>query len=79
MVGHNGMGYSFGEDNEGMADPLMEDQLGSFSLDHEFREDYRLDEEDGEVDIYGEPLFEELLVQANAKKKWKSKHTKAYT
>ncbi|KAE8775773.1 putative serine/threonine-protein kinase [Hordeum vulgare] len=71
MVGHNGMGYSFGEDNGGMADPLMEDQLGlgiSFPLDHEFPEDYGPNEEDDEVDIDGEPLFdEELPTQANGK------------
>ncbi|KAE8816264.1 Phospholipid-transporting ATPase 1 [Hordeum vulgare] len=76
----DGMGYSFGE---GMPNPLMEDQLSlgnSFPLDHEFPEDYGLDEEDDEVDIDGDPLFNELLAQANAKNnKWKSKQTKAYT
>ncbi|KAE8802723.1 DNA repair protein rhp54 [Hordeum vulgare] len=76
----DGMGYSFGE---GMPDPLMEDQLGlgnSFPLDHEFLEDYGLDEEDDEVDIDGDPLFVELPAQANAKNnKRKSKRTKTYT
>ncbi|KAE8778868.1 Lectin-domain containing receptor kinase A4.3 [Hordeum vulgare] len=74
------MGYSF---DEAMPDPVMEDQLGlsnSFSLDHKFPEDYGLDEEDDEVDIYKEPLFDELPAQANAKNnKWKRKQTKAYT
>ncbi|KAE8783393.1 Phospholipid-transporting ATPase 1 [Hordeum vulgare] len=60
----------------------MEDHLGlgsSFPLVRKFREDYGLDEEDDEVDIDGEPLFdEELLAQANAKKKRKTKWTKAY-
>ncbi|KAE8792400.1 dna repair protein rhp54 [Hordeum vulgare] len=84
MVGHNNMGYSFGEDNEGMADPFIEDQLGmdnSYPLEHEFPEGYDLEEEDDEVDSDGEPLFleEELPTQANAKKKLKSKRTKAYT
>ncbi|KAE8788601.1 putative serine/threonine-protein kinase [Hordeum vulgare] len=72
MTGHDGMGYSFGEE---MADLHMENQLGfgsSFPLDHEFSEDYGLDEEDDEVDIDGEPLFEELYAQANAKMKRKS-------
>ncbi|KAE8817560.1 Auxin response factor 3 [Hordeum vulgare] len=55
---------------EGMPDPLMKDQFGlgnSFLLNHEFSEDYDLDEEDDEVDIDGEPLFDELPAQANAK------------
>ncbi|KAE8803599.1 hypothetical protein D1007_20550 [Hordeum vulgare] len=58
--GHDGMGYLFSED---MSDPLMEDQLGlgtSFLLDHEFPKDYGLDKEDDEVDINGEPLFDDL-------------------
>ncbi|KAE8766560.1 Eyes absent-like protein 4 [Hordeum vulgare] len=67
-----------------MTNPFMEDQLGmgiSFPLEHEFPEDYGLDEEDDEVDINVEPLFfaEELATQANANKKWKRKRTKAYT
>ncbi|KAE8771879.1 Lectin-domain containing receptor kinase A4.3 [Hordeum vulgare] len=61
----------------------MEDQLGlgnSFPLDHEFPKDYGLDEEDAEVVIDGEPLFDELPAQANVKNnKWKSKWTRAYT
>ncbi|KAE8784118.1 hypothetical protein D1007_42332 [Hordeum vulgare] len=61
MVGHDGIGYPFGED---MADPLIAAQPGldnSFPLDHQFSEDYGLDKEDDEVDIDGEPLFDELL------------------
>ncbi|KAE8774760.1 hypothetical protein D1007_52821 [Hordeum vulgare] len=73
MAGHDGIGYTIGDDNAGMPDPLMEEQLGmddSFPLDHEFPKDYVLDEEDYEVDIVGEPLFEEPLpAQANVKKK----------
>ncbi|KAE8812281.1 Lectin-domain containing receptor kinase A4.3 [Hordeum vulgare] len=76
----DGLGYSL---CEGMPDPLMEDQLGldnSFPIDHELPEDYGLDEEDDEVDIDGEPLFNELPAQANAKNnKRKGKRTKAYT
>ncbi|KAE8794768.1 DNA repair protein rhp54 [Hordeum vulgare] len=82
-LGMMALGYTFGDDNAGMSEPLMEDQLGmggSFALDHEFSEDYDLHEEDDEVDIEGEPLFEEPLpAKANAKKKRKSKRTKAYT
>jgi hypothetical protein len=79
MVGHKGMANTFGEDNGGTIDPLMEDQVGSFPLEHEFPEDYGLDEEDGEIDIDGEPLFveAEVVTQANAKMKRKSKRTKA--
>ncbi|KAE8770580.1 DNA repair protein rhp54 [Hordeum vulgare] len=78
MGEHGGIRYSFGED---MADPLMKDQLGlgNFSpLDHKFSEDYGLDEEDDEVDIDGDSLFDELPAQANAKNKRMSKRTKAY-
>ncbi|XBI25603.1 hypothetical protein VPH35_050500 [Triticum aestivum] len=62
----------------------MRDQVGldldGFPLDHEFPEDYGLEEED-ECDIEGEPLFEdELANQATGSKpKRKSKRTKAYT
>uniref|UniRef100_A0A8I6Y0I6 Uncharacterized protein n=1 Tax=Hordeum vulgare subsp. vulgare TaxID=112509 RepID=A0A8I6Y0I6_HORVV len=64
----------------------MCDQLGvvldldDFPLDHEFLEDYGLEEED-ECDIQAEPLFEdELANQANGTApKRKSKRTKAYT
>ncbi|KAE8802830.1 Phospholipid-transporting ATPase 1 [Hordeum vulgare] len=73
MVGHDGIGYTFGED---MADPLIMDQLGlgrSSPLNHELPEDYGLDEEDDELDIDGEPLFDELPAKGNAKKKRKSK------
>ena len=47
--------------------------MGStFLLDHEFPEDYGLEEED-KVDIDGEPLFEdELANQAGANTKRKS-------
>ncbi|KAF7029172.1 hypothetical protein CFC21_040984 [Triticum aestivum] len=61
----------------------MQDQVGleldGFPLDQEFLEDYVLKEED-ELDINGEPLFEdELTNQATgAKPKCKSKRTKAY-
>ncbi|KAE8769531.1 DNA repair protein rhp54 [Hordeum vulgare] len=76
----DGMGYSF---DEGMPNPFMEDQLGlgnSFPLVYEFPKDYDLDEENDEVEIDGEPLFDELPVQTNAKNnKRKSKRTKAYT
>ncbi|XBI39211.1 hypothetical protein VPH35_124040 [Triticum aestivum] len=60
----------------------MQDQVdlgNTFPLDHEFPEDYGLEEED-EMDIDGEPLFkDELTNQAIANKKRKSKWTKAYT
>ncbi|KAI4973374.1 hypothetical protein ZWY2020_035635 [Hordeum vulgare] len=62
----------------------MRDQVGldldDFPLDHEFPEDYGLEEED-ECDIEAEPLFEyELANQADGTKpKHKSKRTKAYT
>ncbi|XBJ08037.1 hypothetical protein VPH35_013445 [Triticum aestivum] len=61
----------------------MKDQvcldLDGFLLDHEFLEDYGLEEED-ELDIDGEPLFEDELANqaAGAKPKRKSKRTKAY-
>ncbi|KAM3329464.1 hypothetical protein ACQJBY_026491 [Aegilops geniculata] len=67
-----------------MHDAFMQDQIGldldGFPLDHEFPEDYGLEEED-ELDIDKEPLFEdELANQAvRAKPKRKSKRTKAYT
>ncbi|KAE8810701.1 Eyes absent-like protein 4 [Hordeum vulgare] len=64
-----------------MDDPFMQDKVGTgsiFPLDHEFPTHYDLEEED-EVDIDGEPLFEdELAKQARANKKHKSKRTKAY-
>ncbi|KAE8800003.1 Phospholipid-transporting ATPase 1 [Hordeum vulgare] len=62
---------------------FMRDQVGldldDFPLDHEFPEDYGLEEED-ECDIETEPLFEdELANQADGTKpKRKSKRTKAY-
>ncbi|KAI4996362.1 hypothetical protein ZWY2020_048153 [Hordeum vulgare] len=64
----------------------MRDQLGvgldldGFPLDHEFPEDYGLEEED-ECDIEADPLFEdELANQADGTTpKRKSKRTKAYT
>ncbi|KAE8777862.1 Eyes absent-like protein 4 [Hordeum vulgare] len=63
----------------------MRDQLGigldldGFPLDHEFPEDYELEEED-ECDIEADPLFEdELANQADGMApKRKSKRTKAY-
>ncbi|KAE8805316.1 DNA repair protein rhp54 [Hordeum vulgare] len=65
-------------------DAFMQDQVGldGFSLDHKFPEDYNLEEEDGDMDIDGEPLFEEELTNqtaVGAKPKRKSKRTKAYT
>ncbi|XBH54249.1 hypothetical protein VPH35_076592 [Triticum aestivum] len=63
---------------------FMHDQvaldLDGFPLDHEFLEDYGLEEED-ELDIEGEPLFEdELANQATGgKPKCKSRWTKTYT
>ena len=62
----------------------MRDQVGldldGFPLDHEFLEDYGLEEED-ECEIKGEPLFEDELANqaARSKPKRKSKRTKAYT
>ncbi|KAE8794420.1 Lectin-domain containing receptor kinase A4.3 [Hordeum vulgare] len=62
----------------------MRDQVGldldGFPLDHEFPEDYGLEEED-ECDIEAEPLFEdEFANQADGTApKRKSKRTKAYT
>ncbi|KAI5003425.1 hypothetical protein ZWY2020_030585 [Hordeum vulgare] len=62
----------------------MHDQVGldldGFPLDHEFPEDYGLEEED-ECDIEAEPLFkDELANQADGTApKRKSKRTKAYT
>ncbi|KAF7000526.1 hypothetical protein CFC21_016416 [Triticum aestivum] len=59
----------------------MEDRvsLDGFPTDHEFLEDYDLEEED-EMDIDDEPLFEEELANqaTGAKSKRKSKRTKAY-
>ncbi|KAE8797847.1 Eyes absent-like protein 4 [Hordeum vulgare] len=63
---------------------FMHDQVGldldGFPLDHEFLQDYGLEEED-ECDIEAEPLFQdELANQADGTKpKRKSKRTKAYT
>ncbi|KAM3313961.1 hypothetical protein ACQJBY_033070 [Aegilops geniculata] len=63
---------------------FMRDQVGidldGFPLDHEFLDDYGLEEED-ECDIEVEPLFEDELANqaASPKPKRKSKRTKAYT
>ncbi|XP_037419205.1 uncharacterized protein LOC119283983 [Triticum dicoccoides] len=63
---------------------FMRDQVGidldGFPLDHEFPDDYGLEEED-ECDIDVEPLFEDELANqaASRKPKRKSKRTKAYT
>ena len=63
---------------------FMRDQVGidldGFPLDHEFPDDYGLEEED-ECDIEVEPLFEDELANqaAGPKPKRKSKRTKAYT
>uniref|UniRef100_M0X8N7 Uncharacterized protein n=1 Tax=Hordeum vulgare subsp. vulgare TaxID=112509 RepID=M0X8N7_HORVV len=62
----------------------MRDQVGldvdGFPLDHEFPEDYGLEEED-ECNIDLEPLFEDKLANqaVGTKPKRKSKRTKAYT
>ncbi|XBI60739.1 hypothetical protein VPH35_041626 [Triticum aestivum] len=62
----------------------MRDQVGidldGFPLDHEFPNDYGLEEED-ECDIEVEPLFEDELANqvAGPKPKRKSKRAKAYT
>ncbi|KAE8772772.1 Phospholipid-transporting ATPase 1 [Hordeum vulgare] len=63
---------------------FMQDQvsLDGFSLDHEFLEDYGLEEEEDDMDIDGEPLFEDKLSKqtgAVMKPKRKSKQMKAYT
>ncbi|KAF7038318.1 hypothetical protein CFC21_048520 [Triticum aestivum] len=63
---------------------FMQDQvgldMGGFLLDHEFLDDYDLEEED-ELDIDEEPLFEDELANqaAGVKPKRKSRRTKAYT
>ncbi|KAE8796973.1 Eyes absent-like protein 4 [Hordeum vulgare] len=64
-------------------DTFMQDQvsLDGFLLDHEFPEDYGLVEEEDDMDIDEEPLFEEELANqtvVGAKTKRKSKRTKAY-
>uniref|UniRef100_A0A8I7BIW4 Uncharacterized protein n=1 Tax=Hordeum vulgare subsp. vulgare TaxID=112509 RepID=A0A8I7BIW4_HORVV len=62
----------------------MRDRVGmdldGFPLDHEFPEDYELEEED-ECDIDLESLFEDELANqaAGTKPKRKSNRTKAYT
>ncbi|KAE8776695.1 Eyes absent-like protein 4 [Hordeum vulgare] len=63
---------------------FMQDHVGldAFPLDHEFPEDYGLEDEDDDMDIDGEPLFEEELANqtvVGAKLKRKSKRMKAYT
>ncbi|KAE8795132.1 Lectin-domain containing receptor kinase A4.3 [Hordeum vulgare] len=65
-------------------DAFMQDQvsLDYFPLDHEFPEDYGLEEDDYDMDIDGEPLFKDELANqttAGAKPKRKSKRTKEYT
>ncbi|KAE8797199.1 Phospholipid-transporting ATPase 1 [Hordeum vulgare] len=65
-------------------DASMQDKVGldGFPLDHEFSEDYDLEEEDDDMDIDGEPFFEEEVANqtaAGVKPKRKSKRTKAYT
>ncbi|XBJ22116.1 hypothetical protein VPH35_000551 [Triticum aestivum] len=69
-----------------MHNAFMQDQVGldldGFSLDHEFLEDYGLEEEDElDIDIDGEPLFEDEITNQDAgeKLKRKGKRTKAYT
>ncbi|KAE8800107.1 Phospholipid-transporting ATPase 1 [Hordeum vulgare] len=64
-------------------DAFMQDQvsLDGFPLDHEFSEDYGLEEEDEDMDIDGEPLFEDELTNqtvVGASPKRKSKQTKVF-
>ncbi|KAE8820752.1 Eyes absent-like protein 4 [Hordeum vulgare] len=49
-------------------DAFMQDQVGldGFLLDHEFLVDYDLEEEDDDMDIDVEPLFEEELANQTA-------------
>ncbi|KAE8797557.1 Eyes absent-like protein 4 [Hordeum vulgare] len=66
---------------EGGAPTADQVVLDGFSLDHDFPEDYSLEEEDDGMDIDGEPLFEQELANqtaARAKSKRESKRTKAY-
>ncbi|KAE8806982.1 putative serine/threonine-protein kinase [Hordeum vulgare] len=68
--------------NRFLENMIFEDQIGldDFPLDHEFPEDYGLEEEDDDVDIDGEPLFEEEFANQTAvgvKPERKSKRTKA--
>ncbi|KAE8770332.1 Phospholipid-transporting ATPase 1 [Hordeum vulgare] len=74
----------FTQDTNGPHDAFMQDQVGldGFPLDHAFPEDYGLEEEDDDMDIDGETLFEEEFANqtvVGAKPKHKSKRTKAYT
>ncbi|KAE8781327.1 DNA repair protein rhp54 [Hordeum vulgare] len=69
--------------NRFLENMIFEDQVGldGFPLDHEVSEDYGLEEEDDDMDIDGEPLFEEELANqtvVGAKLKHESKRTKAY-
>uniref|UniRef100_A0A8I6XUU2 Uncharacterized protein n=1 Tax=Hordeum vulgare subsp. vulgare TaxID=112509 RepID=A0A8I6XUU2_HORVV len=62
----------------------MQDQvvLEGFPLEHEFLVYYVLEEEEDDMDIDGEPLFEEELANqtvVGAKPKGKSKRTNTYT
>ncbi|KAE8780307.1 Phospholipid-transporting ATPase 1 [Hordeum vulgare] len=88
--GPNAAGYDLGEiqsQDTYEHDAFMHDQvdleLDGFPLDHESPEDYDLKEED-ELDIHGEPLFEEELANqaAGSKPKHKSnarRHTRRRT
>ncbi|KAE8813653.1 DNA repair protein rhp54 [Hordeum vulgare] len=80
MQSQDGMVYSFGE---GIPDPLWRTNSAwatLFRLITSSRKTMAFNEEDDEVDIDREPLFDELPAQANAKNnKLKSKRTKAYT
>ncbi|KAE8777027.1 DNA repair protein rhp54 [Hordeum vulgare] len=75
---------SFTQATNDLHDAFMQDPvvLDGFPLDHEFPEDYGLEEEGDDMDIDGEPLFEKELANqtvVGAKPKRKSKRTKAYT
>ncbi|KAE8768888.1 Lectin-domain containing receptor kinase A4.3 [Hordeum vulgare] len=69
--------------NHFLENMIFKDQIGldGFPLDHEFPEDYGPEEVDDDMDIDGEPLFEDELANqtdVGAKPKHKSKRTKAY-
>ncbi|KAE8793878.1 Eyes absent-like protein 4 [Hordeum vulgare] len=70
----------YNEDQAAFMRDYVDLDLDGFALDHEFPEDYGLEEED-ECDIEAEPLFEDELANeaGGPKPKRKSKWTKAYT
>ncbi|KAE8785390.1 Phospholipid-transporting ATPase 1 [Hordeum vulgare] len=65
-------------------DSFMQDHVGldGLLLDHEFSEDYDVEEEEDDMDIDGKPLFKDELANqtaAGAKPERKGKRTKTYT